>query len=111
VRATPFHSCRPSPSPRCALCAAAHVRRAAWLADRKLRLELSANYPPRTPPKEGEGYIFFQGPTPKTANQEGMPSFFSSENLEGASLPTAGKVAIGLGGALFLGLVATLVVS
>ena len=35
----------------------------------------------------GSDYLFFQGPAPKTAVQEDLPSFFSAENLEGASLP------------------------
>jgi len=72
--------------------------------ERKLKLELSANYRPRTPPTEGEGYIFFQGPSPKTSVQADLPSFFSSENFDGTDLPTPAKVLIPVGGLLFLGL-------
>ena len=43
---------------------------------RQLKLESSANWPPRTKPQEGEGYIFFQGPTPKTGTQPDRASFF-----------------------------------
>ena len=43
---------------------------------KELKLEASANWPPRTKPQEGEGYIFFQGPTPKTGTQPGLASFF-----------------------------------
>ena len=43
---------------------------------RQLKLEASANWPPRTKPQEGAGYIFFQGPTPKTGTQPDRASFF-----------------------------------
>merc|ERR1719453_671633 len=48
---------------------------------RRLRIMDGANWRPRTYPKEGEGYFFFQGPTPKTAVQKDLPSFFSAENF------------------------------
>jgi hypothetical protein len=82
------------------------------VTERKLKLELSANYRPRTPPIEGEGYIFFQGPTPKTGKQADLPSFFSSENFDGADLgglPLPVKILVPLGGAIFLALVVALV--
>lgn len=49
---------------------------------KELKLEASANWPPRTKPREGEGYIFFQGPTPKTGTQPGRASF--SDDLQTA---------------------------
>jgi flagellar biosynthesis GTPase FlhF len=48
---------------------------------RKRNLITGTNWPPRTFPKRGEGYFFFQGPTPKTAVQADLPSFFSAENF------------------------------
>merc|ERR1719174_3246722 len=48
---------------------------------RRNRLITGTNWPPRTYPKPGEGYFFFQGPTPKTAYQADLPSFFSAENF------------------------------
>jgi len=73
---------------------------------RRVKLELSTNWKPRTSTVAGEGYTFFQGPTPKTAQQEGMPDFFSAENFEGAvdELGTTQKVIFGLAaaGLLFL---------
>lgn len=50
--------------------------------ERKSRIVDSANWPPRTMPIKGEGYFFFQGPSPKTAVQEDLPSFFSKENFD-----------------------------
>ena len=59
--------------------------------------QLSANWRPRTSPVEGEGYFFFQGPSPKTSVQEDMPDFFSGDNLaESEGLPLVGAAAIGL---------------
>jgi len=49
---------------------------------RKSKIVDSANWPPRTMPIKGEGYFFFQGPSPKTAVQKDLPSFFSKENFE-----------------------------
>ena len=43
---------------------------------RKVKVETSANWPPRTPPLYGEGYFFFQGPTPLTGKQADLPGFF-----------------------------------
>ena len=48
---------------------------------RESKLITGTNWPPRTKPTPGEGYFFFQGPTPKTAVQEDLPSFFSAENF------------------------------
>jgi len=48
---------------------------------RQNKLVTGTNWAPRTYPKKGEGYFFFQGPTPKTAYQEDLPSFFSAENF------------------------------
>ena len=61
------------------------------------RAQLSANWRPRTSPVEGEGYFFFQGPSPKTSVQEGMPDFFSGDNIASSEgLPLIGTAAIGL---------------
>merc|ERR1719387_1861796 len=50
--------------------------------DRRLnKLVTGTNWPPRTEPTPGKGYFFFQGPTPKTAVQDDLPSFFSAENF------------------------------
>merc|ERR1719310_1774541 len=48
---------------------------------RQSALITGTNWPPRTPPEPGKGYFFFQGPTPKTAYQKDLPSFFSTENF------------------------------
>merc|ERR1719217_1992577 len=48
---------------------------------RESALVTGTNWPPRTPPEPGKGYLFFQGPTPKTAYQKDLPSFFSAENF------------------------------
>ena len=48
---------------------------------RKFKLVDSCNWKPRTLPIAGKGYFFFQGPTPKTAVQEDLPSFFSAANF------------------------------
>ena len=34
----------------------------------------------------GSDYLFFQGPAPKTAVQDDLPSFFSGDNLKGTSI-------------------------
>merc|ERR1719387_2263194 len=50
--------------------------------DRRLnKLVTGTNWPPRTEPTPGKGYFFFQGPTPKTAVQDDLPDFFSTENF------------------------------
>ena len=67
--------------------------------ERKLKLEVGTNWKPRTSTKKGEGYQFFQGPTPKTGVQEDLPEFFSKENFSGsAELGLAQKAVIGVGG-------------
>lgn len=79
--------------------------------ERLLKLELAATFPPRTPPREGEGYIFFQGPTPKTAKQEGLTDFFKQDFgglAGGASL--GAKAAIGLMVALSFSLLVSLII-
>ena len=42
-------------------------------------------------------YLFFQGPAPKTAVQEDLPSFFSAENLAELEIPTAALVVAATG--------------
>lgn len=75
--------------------------------ERKVKLELSANYRPRTSTVKGEGYQFFQGPTPLTGEQEGMADFLSKENFqEAGSLSIVQK---GILGVAVLGVLALLV--
>jgi hypothetical protein len=75
--------------------------------ERKLKLEVGTNWRPRTSTVKGEGYQFFQGPSPKTSVQEGMPDFFSSDNFADSDAG-AGKLFIPLAGVLTLGLAAVL---
>jgi hypothetical protein len=56
---------------------------------RRNKLVTSANWSPRTFPEKGKGYFFFQGPTPKTAYQEDLPSFFSKENFASMTIKPA----------------------
>merc|ERR1719331_1797520 len=53
---------------------------------RQSALITGTNWPPRTQPTPGKGYFFFQGPTPKTAYQKDLPSFFSAENFADISI-------------------------
>merc|ERR1719453_2200625 len=53
---------------------------------RRSKLQTGTNWPPRTDPIPGKGYFFFQGPTPKTAVQEDLPSFFSADNFAGLEI-------------------------
>ena len=46
-----------------------------WIGDNSKSLQIT-NF------EKGEDYLFFQGPAPKTAVQEDLPSFFSPENLQ-----------------------------
>ena len=69
---------------------------------REQALIVGTNWPPRTPPTPGKGYLFFQGPTPKTAVQKDMPDFFSSDNfadveLEPIQLTLAATSVVSLG--------------
>ena len=59
-------------------------------ARRKSALQTGTNWPPRTDPIPGKGYLFFQGPTPKTSVQADLPSFFSAENF--ADLEVTGSL-------------------
>merc|ERR1719387_2746420 len=78
--------------------------------NRKAKIVDSANFPPRTMPIKGEGYFFFQGPSPKTSVQKDLPSFFSAENFENLQIAPQqlAVTATGLGAAALLaaGLVA-----
>ena len=69
---------------------------------RRVKLETGTNYPPRTPTEKPfdigrKGYMFFQGPTPKTAVQEDLPAFLSRDDLKDAKVPTTLKVVGGVG--------------
>ncbi|KAL1515122.1 hypothetical protein AB1Y20_004184 [Prymnesium parvum] len=81
--------------------------------ERKLKLEIGTNWPPRTSTVPGQGYQFFQGPTPKTSFQEDLPDFFSKENLS-INIEEIGlvpKVAVGVTAALTLWLLVTLLIA
>jgi len=81
---------------------------------RRVKLEAGTNWPPRTTTAapfsiDREGFMFFQGPTPRTAVQEGMPRFFSSENAW-APVPQKAKVIGGVLGVTSVALLAALIV-
>ena len=63
--------------------------------ERRQKLEVGTNWPPRTSTVAGEGYQFFQGPTPKTGVQEGMPGFFEGVGEGLSEANTGAFVAIG----------------
>ena len=66
---------------------------------RRVKLELSANYRPRTSTRAGEGYTFFQSPSPKTGVQENEVDFFSADNFKDVGLGAkllAASVVVGL---------------
>ena len=78
---------------------------------RRTKLEIGTNWPPRTDSSKPfdinrEGFMFFQGPTPLTAVQENMPSFFSRANFEEVQVPQ--KLVV-LGGVFGVSAVAVLV--
>merc|ERR1719409_312295 len=81
---------------------------------RRSKLQTGTNWPPRTDPIPGKGYFFFQGPTPKTAVQEDLPSFFSAANFADLEVnpkqllvtATGFTAAITLAGLLFAGPIA-----
>lgn len=82
---------------------------------RKLKLEVGTNWPPRTTTAkpfaaDRAGFMFFQGPTPLTAVQEGMPGYFSKENFEGLEVPRKLLVAGGVFGATLLALAVSLAI-
>jgi hypothetical protein len=60
--------------------------------------------------EQGDDYLFFQGPAPKTAVQEDLPDFFSPENFEGMEVTKGQLLFTGTGlaaaGALAAGLAA-----
>merc|ERR1719223_2400636 len=75
---------------------------------RKLKLETGANWPPRTKPESGVGYIFFNGPTPKTSVQPDVPSFFSKANFEDLELSPAQTLVTATGLGSFLAIASVL---
>ena len=85
---------------------------------RRLKLEIGTNWPPRTTTAmsgifdvEREGFMFFQGPTPRTAVQADLPSFLSAENFASLVVPLQLKIAGGVGGVALLVVLAVLVLS
>ena len=70
--------------------------------ERRQKLEVGTNWPPRTSTIAGEGYQFFQGPTPKTGVQEDLPSFFSFNDVGGISTVQAAFVGVAAVGSLAL---------
>jgi len=74
---------------------------------RRNKLITGTNWAPRTYPEKGKGYFFFQGPTPKTAYQKDLPSFFSAENF--ASMKIAPQqIAVTITGFLSFAILAVL---
>lgn len=76
---------------------------------RRIKLEVGTNFPPRTTTTRPfddarEGFTFFQGPTPLTGVQEGMPDYFSKANFEAIKVPGVLKVLIGVFSLSFLAL-------
>ena len=56
----------------------------------------------------GSDYLFFQGPAPKTAVQEDLPSFFSFDNLKGTSISPLALPVAATGAASFAFMVSVL---
>ncbi|KOO34972.1 hypothetical protein Ctob_015576 [Chrysochromulina tobinii] len=52
-----------------------------WLGDNGQSVQVQAF-------ENGEDYLFFQGPAPTTAVQDGLPSFFSAENFQDLEIST-----------------------
>merc|ERR1719310_2169362 len=78
-----------------------------WVGDRSRGVQIGKF-------EAGEDYLFFQGPAPKTAIQEDLPSFFSLENLGDAAANlqvTPVRVLIGVAGIGSFGLVGQTVLS
>ena len=69
---------------------------------RKVKVETSANWPPRTPPLYGEGYFFFQGPTPLTGEQADLPGFFDELSGSAARFQSLSTIQKGLIGSAAL---------
>ena len=65
----------------------------AKLAKRRIsKLVTGTNWPPRTEPTPGKGYLFFQGPTPKTANlSEASPGLSSPSGPGTVQLPSSAR--------------------
>merc|ERR1719446_1636935 len=61
-----------------------------WIGDRSQSVQIKKF-------EKGEDYLFFQGPAPKTAVQEDLPSFFSFENLADAEIKPIQIVVTGVG--------------
>ena len=83
---------------------------------RRQKLEVGINWPPRTTTEDPfgvnrQGYMFFQGPTPKTSVQKNLPSFLSKENFADVSVPAKLKVFGGLFGVSFFGTSLVLILS
>jgi len=70
--------------------------------DKKTVTRVSGNWAEYKKPNQ-DGYTFFQGPTPKSGVQEGMPGFFSSEARDGVEAPLQLKV---FGGIAVVGVLA-----
>lgn len=81
---------------------------------RKLKLETGTTHKPRTSTAnpmspDREGYMFFQGPTPKTARQTGMPDFFSEGNFANLQPPPLAPLVVIMGLISFVSVVTILV--
>jgi len=78
--------------------------------DQKQVDRISANWAFTRKPEQ-EGYMFFQGPTPKTGTQEDLPDFFSREARSDADVPVQLKVFGGIAATGALGLLAFVAIS
>ena len=81
---------------------------------RQTKLETGTNWPPRTTTTrpfeiERDGFMFFQGPTPKTSVQEDLPAFLSADERQTIQVPTILKQLGGVFGVSFLILALSLV--
>lgn len=73
-----------------------------WLGDSSKGLQIEKF-------EKGEDYLFFQGPAPKTAVQEDLPSFFSADNFADLEITPVQIGVTGLGFATAAALLVSLV--
>jgi len=75
---------------------------------RRIKLEVGTNWPPRTSTAkpfsdDREGYMFFQGPTPLTARQPDLASFWDDlKGVTSGAFSTKAKIVGGVFGTTFL---------
>eukprot|EP00325_Prymnesiales_sp_UTEX-LB-985_P034700 CAMPEP_0174736152 /NCGR_PEP_ID=MMETSP1094-20130205/66156_1 /TAXON_ID=156173 /ORGANISM="Chrysochromulina brevifilum, Strain UTEX LB 985" /LENGTH=142 /DNA_ID=CAMNT_0015939211 /DNA_START=80 /DNA_END=508 /DNA_ORIENTATION=- len=70
-----------------------------WTKEERKEVDrISGNWASQRKPEQ-EGYMFFQGPTPKTGTQEDMPDFFSADARADMEVPGQLKVFGGIAAA------------